>query len=335
MPVPVSQVAEKEPRAIRPVARKGGTTRRPKIVAVGGGKGGVGKSFIVSNLGVFLGRRGERTLLVDADFGGSNLHTFLGIPAPTRGLHDFFAKRSRSLEDLIEDVGLPGVSILGGAQYYLEAANPKYAQKQRLQQILSRADVDYVVLDLGAGTAFHILDLFLFADEKIMVVSPEPTAIENVYQFLRSAFFRWIKREIPFQPVKRLVNQAVDQWNESGIRTPFDIVREATTLDPRFGEEVDRLRQRFRVKLLVNQVRNPKDSRLLKGIIQSCEKHLGIFVDALGVVPFDDSVWKSVRTRKPLVEHFSSSSSARTLESVLKQLFSAPEQPPLRLQRDA
>ena len=58
-----------------------GATRAPgpRIWAVGGGKGGVGKSVITSNLAVAFARRGERCVVVDADLGGANLHTMLGV----------------------------------------------------------------------------------------------------------------------------------------------------------------------------------------------------------------------------------------------------------------
>jgi len=49
----------------------------PRIYPIGGGKGGVGKSFITANLGALLAKQGKRVVLVDLDLGGSNLHTFL------------------------------------------------------------------------------------------------------------------------------------------------------------------------------------------------------------------------------------------------------------------
>lgn len=322
MEMSLSQVSELAPKraAVRPVSKEKGNFRPPIVWAVGGGKGGVGKSFVVSNLGIFLGKQGHRTLLVDADFGGSNLHTFLGISAPTRGLHDFFAKRSRNIGELIVPTEISGVSLLGGAQHYLEAANPKFAQKERLQQILTRADTDYVLLDLGAGTAFYILDLFLFAQEKIVVVSPEPTSVENVYQFLKSAFFRWVKREISSPQIKQWVDRAIDQRADNGIKTPLDLIQRISEMDPQLTEEVENLRRSFRVKLVVNQVRTSKDNRLLDAIVQACDKHLGLTVEPLGCVPFDDTVWKSIRSRKPFVQHYSHSASARRLEMLLKKL---------------
>ena len=73
----------------------------PEIWAVGGGKGGVGKSVIAANLGVVLARRGRPTTLLDADFGGANIHTLLGMPRPERGLGDFLSRSVDSLDEIV------------------------------------------------------------------------------------------------------------------------------------------------------------------------------------------------------------------------------------------
>jgi len=59
------------------------------VIAVGGGKGGIGKTLLSANLGVHLASRGYRVVMVDADLGGANLHTCLGVKAPRATLSDF------------------------------------------------------------------------------------------------------------------------------------------------------------------------------------------------------------------------------------------------------
>ena len=67
--------------------------RAPRIWAVGGGKGGVGKTVVASSLAVALARSGVRCVAVDADFGAANLHTLLGVPEPRWVLRHFLAAR--------------------------------------------------------------------------------------------------------------------------------------------------------------------------------------------------------------------------------------------------
>jgi flagellar biosynthesis protein FlhG len=62
------------------------------IWTIGGGKGGSGKSFITTNIGICLSKLGARIILIDADLGGANLHTFLGILPPVPSLSDFIKK---------------------------------------------------------------------------------------------------------------------------------------------------------------------------------------------------------------------------------------------------
>ena len=70
----------------------------PKIYPIGGGKGGVGKSFVVASLGALLARNGRTVALIDLDLGASNLHTFLGMPAPKDGLNRFLNKHAQTLD---------------------------------------------------------------------------------------------------------------------------------------------------------------------------------------------------------------------------------------------
>ena len=71
--------------------------KRPEIIPVASGKGGVGKSFLTANLGFALGEMGHRTVAVDMDLGGSNLHAFLGLSNRFPGIGDFLKARTAKL----------------------------------------------------------------------------------------------------------------------------------------------------------------------------------------------------------------------------------------------
>ena len=75
--------------------------RKKEIWAVGGGKGGIGKSLITGNIGITLARLKKRVLLVDADLGGANLHTTLGIGVPQMTLSDFLNRRVETIQEVI------------------------------------------------------------------------------------------------------------------------------------------------------------------------------------------------------------------------------------------
>lgn len=133
---------------------------------------GSGKSLITSSLGICLSRAGKEVLLVDADLGGANLHSCLGTPYPNVTLSDFIRKKVPDIKDVIINTGIPNLRLISGAEDYLEVANTSYTQKIRLLRQLISLDTEYILLDLGAGTAFNTLDFFLIANDGIIIVTP-------------------------------------------------------------------------------------------------------------------------------------------------------------------
>src|SRR4051794_27041740 len=85
----------------------------PRVVAIGGGKGGVGKSLVAANVGIFLATLGKRVVLVDAAFGAANLHIFAGVPRPSRSLTEAFGASKARLADLAVPTHVSGVRLIG------------------------------------------------------------------------------------------------------------------------------------------------------------------------------------------------------------------------------
>ncbi|MFH0880731.1 MAG: P-loop NTPase, partial [Lentisphaerota bacterium] len=123
-----------------------------RILAVGGGKGGVGKSFVTAGLATSLAERGQETTLIDLDLGAANLHTVFGIKTASRGIGDFiYAPTSGNLADYSVETSMPKLRLISGNGFIPGIANLTYAQKIRILKAISRLNCDYVILDLGAG----------------------------------------------------------------------------------------------------------------------------------------------------------------------------------------
>src|SRR5215831_15183368 len=89
----------------------------PRVVAIGGGKGGVGKSLLAANVGIFLATLGKKVILVDGAFGAANLHVFAGVLRPSRSLFEALPGGPRppvALAELAVATHVPGVRLIGG-----------------------------------------------------------------------------------------------------------------------------------------------------------------------------------------------------------------------------
>lgn len=279
-----------------------GAGASPQIVAVGGGKGGVGKTLVATNLALALADRGQRVLLVDADLGSANAHTVLGLPAPSATLSDFL-ERKADLGTLAVSTPYANLRFVSGALDDVGAANPQHQSKMRLLRKLTGFDTDYLVLDLGAGTGFNTLDFFLIASCGILVVLPEPTSVENAYRFLKAAFFRRLAVVEKAFGIKDLVDEARAQKNRLNIRTPADLLRAVAERDPDVGAQVQEQMQRFHPRLVLNQSRlddGVDDAQIANDMASAARRFLGINLDVLGTLPEDDAVRRAVRMRQPL-----------------------------------
>jgi flagellar biosynthesis protein FlhG len=294
--------------------------RRRQVWSIGGGKGGIGKSLLAASIGWQLARMGKRVVLVDADLGGANLHTCLGLPASGRTLADFIQRRVPSIEDVMADVGPPGLSLISGAADLLCAANIKHAQKVRVMNHVRSLDVDIVLIDLGAGTTFNILDFFLMSEVALLAVVPEPTSIENGYRFIKSALYRRLHTMAADETVRGLVDRALDPRNEEGIRTPLDLLARIEAFDAGAAALLRREVAAFQPRFVVNDVRDASDIGIGHQLVAACARHLGLRASYAGFVHHDDAVWQAVRRRRLFMADAPTSRAAEEIRQLTRGL---------------
>jgi len=298
--------------------------RGARLLAVGGGKGGVGKTFVTANLATALARLGKRVVVVDVDLDGANLHTCLGVPAPQRSLADFVSEREEDLGKLLVDTPLANLKLIGATHGNLADAQPSHLRRVRLVRGLRQLDADIVLLDLGAGAHASVLDYFLVSDDGILVLQPEPTSVENAYSFLRAAFYRRMRLAMVGHGVRQLVTMAMDQRNERGIRTPLDLLREIEATDTLEARRfVDTMRV-FRPRIIVNGARTAEDVKLGFAVTSVCKKYFGIDAEYLGYVNHDDEARRSVSMRRPIVDLHSDADVSIYLQRIARKLLGLP-----------
>lgn len=304
----------------------------PRVWAVGGGKGGVGKSVLASNLAIALAATGPRCAVVDADLGGANLHTLFGVERPPRTLAHFLKGEVASLEDVLCPTSVPDVLLVSGARALLEGANPRHAQKLKLLRHLRHLDVGHVVLDLGAGSTFNVLDFFLAADRGIVVVAPEPTSIDNAYHFLKAAFFRSL-RDVAREPDARAVLDEVLRRSRGRALRPRDLVDRTWRVDPQVGARLEARSRAFAPRLVVNQMREPEHANVGPEMRGAAREHLGTRLHYLGGLEHDPCVVASIRRRVPALLLFPASPFAEGVCALAERLVSdtaADDEPAVR-----
>jgi len=293
---------------------------RARLIPFGGGKGGVGKTFIAANLAATLARAGYQVVAVDGDLEGANLHTAIGVRRPRRSVADFVSQREEDLQKLMEDTAIQNLRLIPATRPNLAHAQPSHAQRIQFIRALRQIDADFVLLDLGAGTDVTVMDYFMVCENGVVVVAPEPTSIENAYSFMRAAFYRRLRLSMVSHDVRKLVGIAMDERNERGIRTPYDLLREVESLDSAEGARFVRSMRAFRPRLIVNGVRSAADIKLGFSIRSVCRKYFAIDVEYLGYVNHDEAARASVRACRPLVDTHPRSNAAIYLTRIARKI---------------
>lgn len=292
-----------------------------KIWAIGGGKGGVGKSLVSANVAIALALMGHKVVAVDLDLGGANLHTCLGLPIPSTTLSDYVSKKVTNFEELLVSTPISNLKIISGAQDELGMANLKHMHKNQIIKKLHELDADYILFDLGAGTAFNTIDFFITADKGILVVLPEPTSIENTYRFIKSVFYRRLKMVDGVSEIEPMIEEAMNAKLSMGSTTsPADLIRKITEMNPEIGLKIKNEMAHFRPNLIINQVRSQADIDIGYSIQSICRKYFGIEMTFPGYLDYDQSVWQSVRKRKPLLIEYPNSKLVNNFDRIVTRL---------------
>ncbi len=193
-------------RMVPPAARP-----KRRMVAVTSGKGGVGKTNIVTNLALALARQGTRVLVVDGDLGLANVDLLLGV-APQYDLQDVILGQ-RSIRDVVFE-GPDGIQVLPASSGVEELANLDEFRTECLIRSLSELenDVDIILIDSPSGIGRNAISMVQAADQILVVTTPEPTSFSDAYAMIK------VLSRHPLKCVPSLlVNQANSEDEALGV----------------------------------------------------------------------------------------------------------------------
>jgi flagellar biosynthesis protein FlhG len=213
---------------------------------------------------------------------------------------------------------------VAGDIHSLSADNIRFTQKKKLFRNISQLDARFILLDVGGGSHYNIIDTFLFAEKGIAVITPDILAVENMYQFMKNVIYRKLRMTLRFYGFKGL---AQDTWTKREMYKISNI-RELLDFFKHFPETRDIVHEtfsEFKIYLILNKVRSMHDIHLGASIKSTFQKYLGMDTQYVGFLEYDDSIRTSTSQQKPFLVHHAESRFATEIELFTENLLRGNE----------
>jgi len=289
------------------------------IIAVGGAKGGVGKSALAANLAVGLALLGQKVVLADLDLGGADVHLYLGVKSLPKTWNDFLDKKVNSIEGIMTRTPYEGLKLIGGDSSRLGSENLPYSQKRKIMRHLREMEGDYLILDLGGNSSYNALDFFLFADHKIVISGTEPASILDSYSFIKVSVYRLLERFFSEHNSLKDLAQKIKNgsWGQSkGVSLDF-IFKEILERDEAAYNKIRDRYDRFRVSLVVNMAENRKDFQIAESMQRVLKEKCFLNVGILGTMLFDKLARRAARSFTPIIVEYPRCQPSKAIHQML------------------
>lgn len=271
---------------------------RARVISIGGGKGGTGKSLVAANLAVVLADLGSRTVLIDGDLGAPNLHTLLGVNRPRHTVQSLLDRRIDHLEEAVTPTAIARLGLIAGAAARLGAANPSHAEKAKLLRHVRALDADIVIIDVGAGSSFNALDLFSAALLRLVVVTPQLTSIQNAYCFVKSALLRELKNLAKHHKKVSAWEHAYESGDISRIGSLLERVRADS---PQLADAMRDHLSTFCCRVVGNLLPAGPERHSVNAFSRLVIDFLGVEAPLFATIPISTAMHASVGRRTPLL----------------------------------
>jgi flagellar biosynthesis protein FlhG len=299
------------------------------IIAIGGAKGGIGKSLMAANLGVHLAAQGKRTVLVDLDLGAANLHLYLGIWSLPAKIDDFLKKRVNSIYDIVIPTKY-NADLIGGGGGSLGTANIHFSRKLKLLRALKRIQADYVIFDLGGSTTFNILDFYLAADVGLVMTTCDPVSYLDAYTFIKMSLFRKLSRlfgnesehrKERDQALTRLIDDFLLSSNSKQPRYIEDLLATIASERPDKLDFITNIISAFQPKILINMADERSNApALAQRLKKVSHKVLSIDAQFIGTLPFSREIQTSAQRLVPHVAHYPQGEMAEFCHWIMRRI---------------
>ncbi|MBW2608045.1 MAG: AAA family ATPase [Deltaproteobacteria bacterium] len=304
-------------------------SRKSRIIAVGGAKGGIGKSIFAANLGIYLSSQGKRTVLVDLDLGGANLHLYLGERFLKYNINDYLSKNVPSISDIMVSTKY-GPDLVGGGSSQLGSANIHFSRKLKLLRAIKQIDADYIIIDLGADTSYNIVDFFLAADHGIVLTTCDPPSYLDAYNLIKVALFRKLNRIFgPESELRKykdpdllwLIKEATMPGNGNKGKVIGDLIERVKKELPKGLPLIEHVLETFRPGLVVNMIsENDNVSEVVNRVQDVSLRMLTVAVDYLGSIDYQSDIKRSAQDLVPVISKDPEGNLSECIQDILSAI---------------
>jgi flagellar biosynthesis protein FlhG len=295
----------------------GQDTSPKRFITIGGGKGGVGKSIVASNLALAIAQTGARVVLVDCDLGAANQHVLFGVDRPKPGIQGLLDRKIDSLDEGLTPTPHPNLSLVAGTGAAMGAANINHGEKQRVIRRIRAITADVVLIDVGAGVSFNVLDFFEIGSQRLLVVTPQVTSIQTAYSFLKGSVLRTLHHHAEKASELELLAPASKSGENEKVSQILARVREQS---PALADSIDHILANFGAQLVGNQVFESSQNGIFHAITRMIQSFLGITVPILGTIHASRRIRESVNLRKPMLLGGQADDDTRTFHQMAEAL---------------
>jgi flagellar biosynthesis protein FlhG len=300
----------------------------PTIIPIASGKGGVGKSFVAANLAMALAALGKRTVAVDLDLGGANLHTFFGLSNQFPGIGEFLKTQDTRLQELLVCCKNANLKFLPGDGRTPFLANMTFVQKRKLVSGLKGLDAEYILLDLGAGSSFNTLDFYGMSTKGLLVTTPEYPSIMNMLTFLKHQLLRTIERS--FAENERILEILVSVYSQS-MDTPQTLMgslqENIAVVDHAAGKMMTDVLKACRPRVVFNLGGHLEDMEVAEQINKTLHSILSIEADYFGFIFEDPVVRQSVKERTAFFDTYPETATGRNFRCIAERIVKFWDEP--------
>ncbi len=270
-----------------------------------------------------LSGSGRQVAAVDLDLGCGNLNTCLGVSQPNGSIEDFLFQRVADLNSLWSRTALDNLRLISGSYQSPETFRFSDTACRRLYSHLARLEDEAVLLDLGAGASREVLESFVQAGQRLLVVAPEALSLHNGYLFIKRALFHYLlgelRREEFLLPVFRKLQQILQQDAATRLEGILDQVK---AWDRYSGYILAGLLDDFQLHWVVNMYQGKAEERTLSKFEQLVQRQFALNGNfrCLGRIEFDRRFSICVRNIRPFFLDHPDSRAAHSLRKVSSRL---------------